>query len=65
MKQVTFARPQAPFGVGEKRLVPDDVAATLEKEGVIEPNPPSWPMRPVPAPVLHKQPRLFAKGEKK
>lgn len=51
MRQVTFAKAQAPFGVGDKRLVPDDVAARLEGEGVIsasEPFPPraSAPERP-------------------
>lgn len=49
MRQVTFAKAQAPFGVGDKRLVPDDVAARLEREGVLsasEPFPPQAALAP-------------------
>lgn len=35
MKHVTFARAIAPYGVGDKRLVPDAVAAQLEKDGAL------------------------------
>lgn len=43
MKHVTFTRDMRPYRPGEMRLVPDDVAAALERDGVIQPNPPAWP----------------------
>lgn len=43
MKHVTFTRDMKPQRAGEMRLLPDDVAAQLEADGAIEPNPPSWP----------------------
>lgn len=42
-KLVRFTKPMRPFGIGDQRLVPDDVAARLAAEGVIEPNPPDFP----------------------
>lgn len=47
MRHVTFTHDMAPYRRGEQRLVPDDVAAQLEKWGDIEPNPPAWPARNV------------------
>ncbi len=35
MKLVTFARAMAPHGAGETRLLPDDVAASLDAEGAL------------------------------
>jgi len=32
---VTFAQPVAPYGAGDTRLVPDDVAADLLEQGLI------------------------------
>ena len=53
MKLVTFARPVAPHGVGDTRLVPDHEADRLEKAGDISaaeiwpPSaPPAEPVRP-------------------
>lgn len=43
MKHVTFTRMMSPHQPGERRILPDDVAARLEREGVIAPHPPSWP----------------------
>ena len=43
MKHVTFTRPMIPHNVGDRRLVPDAVAARLEAEGLIEPDPPDFP----------------------
>jgi hypothetical protein len=43
MKHVTFTKPMIPHNVGDRRLVPDAVAARLEAEGAIEPNPPDFP----------------------
>ncbi len=60
MRHVTFAKPQAPHGVGDKRLVSEAVAKQLHDEGVIadlgEPFPARHsakarkPKRPVVAP---------------
>ncbi len=47
MKHVTFIKPMAPYPAGGRLLVPDEVAARLEAEGAIEPNPPYWPHPPV------------------
>lgn len=46
MKLATFDRAMAPYVVGETRLLPDDEAARLEREGVIKPNSPDWPAKP-------------------
>lgn len=45
MKHVTFTRDMRAqgFNAGERRLLPDELAAKLEAEGAIEPNPPTWP----------------------
>ena len=43
MKHVTFRKPMIPHNVGDRRLVPDALAARLEAEGLIEPNPPDFP----------------------
>ena len=43
MKHVTFTKPMIPHHVVDRRLVPDAVAARLEAEGVIAPNPPDFP----------------------
>ena len=51
MKHVTFTKPMIPHNVGDRRLVPDAVAARLEAEGAIEPNPPDFP------PVERRRPR--------
>lgn len=49
MKHVTFTRDMRPQRAGEQRLLPDDVAARLEADGVIAPNPPDWPEGPQPS----------------
>jgi hypothetical protein len=46
MKHVTFTRDMRPHSAGDKLLVPDDVAARLAAEGVVEPDPPDFPARP-------------------
>lgn len=43
MRHVTFLRDMRPYRVGDMRLVPDEVAAELERDGAIKPNPPVWP----------------------
>jgi hypothetical protein len=43
MKLVTFTREMRPHCAGDTRLVPDDVAASLLREGAVEPDPPSFP----------------------
>jgi hypothetical protein len=43
MRHVTFVRAQSPFGVGDKRLVSEDVAKTLRGEGLIEGLGEPWP----------------------
>lgn len=43
MKHVTFIKPMIPHNVGDRRLVPDAIAARLEAEGRIAPNPPDFP----------------------
>ena len=53
MRHVTFATAQAPFGAGDKRLVPDEVAEELEAAGVLEANEP-WPK---PAPGAAAKPK--------
>jgi len=55
MKLVTFAKPQAPFGVGDTRLVPDDVATRLHDEGVIDGLGQAWPPKVSPAAVSAPQ----------
>lgn len=42
MKLVTFSRAMAPHGVGDTRLVPDNVAAQLDEDGMISSSEP-WP----------------------
>lgn len=44
MKLVTFGKPMAPHGVGDTRLVPDDVARQLQSDGVLSASEP-WPAR--------------------
>jgi hypothetical protein len=51
MKHVTFTRDMRPHSAGDKLLVPDDVAARLAAEGVVEPNPPDFPARTASAPT--------------
>ena len=41
-RHVTFTKPEPGIPAGTRRLVPDDIAARLEREGRIEPNPPSF-----------------------
>lgn len=48
MKLVTFSEPQAPHGVGDTRLVPDDVAARLGRAGVLSAAE-TWPAGSTPA----------------
>lgn len=55
MKHVTFTRDMRPYSAGEMRLVPDDVAAQLEADDAIRPNPPSWPA-PAPDAETPEQP---------
>lgn len=43
MKHVTFVRAMPPHSVGDRRLVPDEIAARLAAEGAIQLNPPDWP----------------------
>jgi hypothetical protein len=43
MKHVTFTQDMRPYRIGDMRLVPDEIAAKLEAEGAIKPNPPTWP----------------------
>jgi hypothetical protein len=57
MKHVTFIKPMLPHNVGDRRLVPDEMAARLERDGRIEPNPPDWPATPgaqAPSPRLKR-----------
>jgi hypothetical protein len=69
MKHVTFARDELPIRRGERRLLPDEMAARLAAAGAIEPDPPSWPPRflrdpaPSPAPdrATTKRPRILTK----
>lgn len=42
MKHVTFSRPIAPYNAGDKRVVPDGVAAKLQAEGALSASEP-WP----------------------
>jgi hypothetical protein len=60
MMHVTFAEAVSPYGVGDKRLVPADVAAQLEREGKLsacDPFPPEGKRRqkahhrPAPGPA--------------
>jgi hypothetical protein len=46
MKHVTFTRTMLPQRAGDRRILPDDVAARLEAEGAILPDPPDWPEKP-------------------
>lgn len=58
MKLVTFARPMAPHGVGDTRLVPDDVAERLREEGTISASEPFPPRASAPAPQKPSRPVL-------
>jgi hypothetical protein len=56
MKLVTFSRPMAPHGVGDTRLVPDNVAHQLQEDGAISASEP-WPASaPVSAPESPRRP---------
>lgn len=55
MKLVTFGRAMAPHGVGDTRLVPDEVAKRLEAEGALS------GVKPWPTPVLPARPVLKLK----
>lgn len=44
MKLVTFGRPMAPHGVGDTRLVSDDVAQRLQKDGALSASE-AWPAK--------------------
>lgn len=44
MKLVTFSEEMAPHGVGDTRLVPDDVAIELERQHKISSAEP-WPLQ--------------------
>jgi hypothetical protein len=59
MRLVTFAREQAPHAAGDKRLVPDEVAARLEREGLLAANV-SYPEN-APAPSAKKPARSILK----
>lgn len=52
MRLVTFSREMSPYGIGDTRLVPDDVAIALEKDEAISSNEP-WPAQ---APQEPKKP---------
>lgn len=56
MKLVTFNGDMAPHGAGDTRLVPDDVARTLEREKKISASE-DWP----PAPAAQKPERPMLK----
>jgi hypothetical protein len=65
MKHVTFTKPMIPHNVGDRRLVPDPIAARLEAEGRIAPNPPDFPPAKVAgqaAPPVGKPKRYRTKG---
>lgn len=49
MRHVTFAVTMAPHLAGEKRLLPEEIATKLEKEGKLLANDP-WPPSAHPAP---------------
>lgn len=55
MKHVTFTRDMKPYRARDGALLPDAIAAALAAAGVIEPDPPDWPQRPLvaapPAPI--------------
>jgi hypothetical protein len=55
MRLVTFARAMAPHGIGDTRLVSDDVAARLSKDGAISASE-TWPTVSAPGAVLPKRP---------
>jgi hypothetical protein len=58
VKLVTFAKPLAPFGVGDTRLVPDDMAVDLQGDGYLSAAEP-WPAPAIPkAPEKPKRPAL-------
>lgn len=61
LKHVTFARAMPPQHAGDRRLLPADLAARLEREGAIEPNPPDWPPHAKPAPAAKPRKRYFTK----
>lgn len=58
MRQVTFSQPMAPFGVGDQRLVPDDVAKRLHREGVLSDDQPFPAQPPARAPTKPVRPIL-------
>ena len=51
MKHVTFIKPVFPLQVGERRLVPDETASGLERQGLIAPGAPDFPPAVVAAPA--------------
>lgn len=55
MQLVTFGKPMAPHGVGDTRLVSDDVAKRLEGEGLLSASE-TFPARPVRAPPKPARP---------
>lgn len=57
LRHVTFAVAQAPFGVGDKLLVPASEAARLEAEGLLSANEPWGPVEAA-AQKAHKRPIL-------
>jgi hypothetical protein len=64
MKHVTFTREMRPYVPGERRVVPDEVAARLEAEGAIAPDPPDWPaaamaQQPGPGEASHRKPQRY------
>lgn len=61
MKLVKFNRAMAPFVSGETRLVPDDVAVRLEAEGVIDPNPETFPVGTSKPVLTAQRPPLFGR----
>ncbi|MEJ0093398.1 MAG: hypothetical protein WDN46_08165 [Methylocella sp.] len=48
MKLVEFTRDVLPHRIGERRVLPDDVAARLEASGEIAANPPDHGKKPFP-----------------
>ncbi len=43
MKFVTFIKDELPYRAGEKKLIPDDLAAILIQRGIVAPDPPGRP----------------------
>ena len=57
MKLVTFSKTVAPFSVGDKRLVPDDLAEKLKRDDAISASE-LWPAPQMPDRPMLKPDRL-------